>query len=138
MAPSMVQVAVRPSMRSAATNVSVFQCPCGTHPTRRFPRGKRPWCPRRRVVKRYVVMAFQPFFILFVGVEIIENDLQPLVRIFSHDFVHEFQKLLAAPTLLVGGLNLAGRHFKGSEQHRGVVALVIVAFSRQSTSIRQL
>jgi hypothetical protein len=39
MAPSMVQVAVRPSMRSAATNVSVFQCPYGTHPTRRFPRG---------------------------------------------------------------------------------------------------
>ena len=39
MAPSMVQVAVRPSMRSAATNVSVFQCPCGTHPTSRFLRG---------------------------------------------------------------------------------------------------
>src|SRR6516165_2896028 len=39
-------------------------------------------------------MAFQPFFILFVGVEIIENNLQPPVRILSHDFVHEFQNPL--------------------------------------------
>jgi hypothetical protein len=50
MAPSMVQGAGRPSMRSAATNVSVFQCPCGTQPTRRFPRGKRPW--RRTHLRR--------------------------------------------------------------------------------------
>src|SRR5690242_1177953 len=44
MAPSRTKLAVRPSTRRAATYVSVFQCPCGTDPTRRSPRGERPYC----------------------------------------------------------------------------------------------
>src|SRR5262245_27737459 len=31
-----------PLRRSAATKVMVFQCPCGTRPIRRSPRGQRP------------------------------------------------------------------------------------------------
>src|SRR6266496_5640167 len=41
-APSTANGAVIPLRRRAATNVIVFQCPCGTRQTRRSPRGQRP------------------------------------------------------------------------------------------------
>src|SRR5262249_47353783 len=40
--PSTVHGALMPLRRSAATKVTVFQCPCGTRPIRRSPRGQRP------------------------------------------------------------------------------------------------
>src|ERR1700692_1468174 len=40
--PSSTKGAVSPLWRRAATNVIVFQCPCGTRPTSRSPRGQRP------------------------------------------------------------------------------------------------
>src|SRR5215469_12962767 len=40
--PSTVHGALMPLRRSAATKVMVFQCPCGTRPIRRSPRGQRP------------------------------------------------------------------------------------------------
>src|SRR5215470_5773662 len=40
--PSKVHGARMPFRRSAATNVMVFQCPCGTRPIRRSPRRQRP------------------------------------------------------------------------------------------------
>src|SRR5262249_29340604 len=40
--PSTVHGARIPLRRSAATKVIVFQCPCGTRPIRRSPRGQRP------------------------------------------------------------------------------------------------
>src|SRR5207237_9134671 len=46
-APSITIGATSPSARSAATNVVVFQCPCGTAPTTRCPTGARPY---RRVI----------------------------------------------------------------------------------------
>ncbi len=42
MARSTTNGAVSPVRRRAPTNVIVFQCPCGTLPTRRSPRGQRP------------------------------------------------------------------------------------------------
>src|SRR5512136_998253 len=41
--PSVTNGAVIPRRRSAPTNVIVFQCPCGTRPIRRSPRGQRPF-----------------------------------------------------------------------------------------------
>jgi hypothetical protein len=41
-APSSTKGAVIPLCRRAATKVIVFQCPCGTRPTSRSPRGQRP------------------------------------------------------------------------------------------------
>src|ERR1700693_4374483 len=41
-APSTANGAVILLQRRAATNVIVFQCPCGTRQTRRSPRGQRP------------------------------------------------------------------------------------------------
>src|SRR5450759_814898 len=41
-APSSTKGAVIPLWRRAATKVMVFQCPCGTRPTSRSPRGQRP------------------------------------------------------------------------------------------------
>lgn len=40
--PSSTKGAVIPLWRRAATKVIVFQCPCGTRPTSRSPRGQRP------------------------------------------------------------------------------------------------
>src|SRR5882724_7329642 len=40
--PSIMKGAVIPLWRRAATKVMVFQCPCGTQPTNRSPRGQRP------------------------------------------------------------------------------------------------
>jgi len=40
--PSSTKGAVIPLWRRAATKVMVFQCPCGTRPTSRSPRGQRP------------------------------------------------------------------------------------------------
>src|SRR5712691_1841124 len=42
MAPSITYGAVIPLWRRAPTKVIVFQCPCGTRPTRRSPRAQRP------------------------------------------------------------------------------------------------
>src|ERR1700704_1481940 len=42
MEPSTTRGAVSPLRRRAATNVIVFQCPCGTRPISRSPRGQRP------------------------------------------------------------------------------------------------
>src|SRR5215210_457172 len=47
MAPSSTKGALIPSWRRPATNVVVFQCPQGTLPTTRCPRGPR---PRRRAI----------------------------------------------------------------------------------------
>ena len=40
--PSTTHGAVIPFQRKPATNVRVFQCPCGTQPSSRWPRGHRP------------------------------------------------------------------------------------------------
>jgi hypothetical protein len=39
---SMTNGAVTAPQRSPATKVVIFQCPCGTRPTSRLPRGARP------------------------------------------------------------------------------------------------
>ena len=41
-APSITRGATIPSSRRPATKVMVFQCPCGTYPTNRWPRRLRP------------------------------------------------------------------------------------------------
>src|SRR4030081_3860766 len=79
-------------------------------------------------------MALQPGVVLLVGVEIVKDDFEPPVRILSNHVVHEGEKLLAAPTLLVGSLDLTGRHLEGGKQRRGAVALVVVTVSRQGAS----
>ena len=65
------------------------------------------------VVEGNVGMALQPGVVLLVGVEIVKDDFEPPVRILSNHVVHEGEKLLAAPTLLVGSLDLTGRHLEG-------------------------
>src|SRR3982074_3569501 len=81
-------------------------------------------------------MALQPGVVLLVGVEIVKDDFEPPVRILSNHVVHEGEKLLAAPTLLVGSLDLTGRHLEGGKQRRGAVALVVVTVSRSPVRAR--
>lgn len=68
-------------------------------------------------------MAGEPFIILLVGIEVVENDLEAAAGMGSDDLVHEVEKLLSAPTFLVGGLDPAGCNLKGGEQGRCAVPL---------------
>src|ERR1700675_2670468 len=72
----------------------------------------------------------------FVGIEVVENDMDGGVGPSCYDVVHEVEELDTAPPLLVSCRHLSGSHLEGGEQRRGTVALVIVAMTAQRSAVR--
>jgi len=84
-------------------------------------------------------MTLEPAVVLgFVGIKVIEDDVDGGVGMRGDDIIHEVEELDAPPALLVRGRYLAGGYFEGGEQRRGTVALVIVAMSGQRSTVREL
>ena len=70
----------------------------------------------RRKVESYKRVAFQPFVVLLVRLQIVEDDLEPCLWIGGDEVIHEVEKFLAATAFLVRGPDLAGRNLKGGKQ----------------------
>lgn len=84
-------------------------------------------------------MTLEPAVVVgFVGIKVIEDDVDGGVGMGGDDIIHEVEELDAPPALLVRGRHLAGGYFEGGEQRRGTVALVIVAMSGQRSTVRKL
>ena len=95
--------------------------------------------PCRREVKTNVRVAPEPAIVPgFVGVEIVEDDVDGRVRVSGDDIVHEIEELDAPPPRLVRGGDLAGCYLEGGKQGGGAVALVIVAMAGQRPAVREL
>ena len=66
-----------------------------------------------------------------VGIEVIEETVDLLVRIGGHDGIHDVEELDPSTAFLVRGGDLARRHLEDGKRRRGAVALVIVAVAGQ-------
>src|SRR6266540_4172133 len=55
--------------------------------------------PRGCVVEGYERMTCEPFLVLLVRVQIVEDNFEAFPRVGGDDIVHECQELLASPTL---------------------------------------
>ena len=93
----------------------------------------------RSEVELHVWVPLKPAIILrLMGIEIVEDDVDGGVRIVREDIVHEIEEFDPAATILVGGGDLAGRHFKGRKEGRSAIALIVMTMTRQSPAIWQL
>ena len=95
-----------------------------------------PGGPGRREVERHVRMQLEPMVVPgFVGIEVVEHDVDGGVGPGGDDVVHEVEELDAPPPLLVSCRHLAGGHLEGGEQRRGAVTLVIMAMTAQRPAV---
>lgn len=70
-------------------------------------------------------MKFQPAIPFgFVGVEIVENDVDFACGVFRHNLIHEIEKLTASAPGIVSRFHLAGDHIQRGKQGRGSVAFI--------------
>ena len=77
----------------------------------------QPARPFRGVVEVHVGMACKPPVVPgLVGVEVVEDDVEPLAGIGRHHLIHEGEELVAAAALLVSGLHLAGSYLERREK----------------------
>jgi len=75
-----------------------------------------------------VRMSGQPPVVLgFMGIEIIQNDMQFCVTIHGDNVVHEVQKFPATATPVMGSSHQSRRHFQGGEQGRSPMSFILVA-----------
>jgi hypothetical protein len=88
----------------------------------------------RRKVESYKRVAFQPFVVLLVRIQIVEDDLEPCLWIGGDDVIREVEKFLAATAFLVCGPDLAGGNLKSGKQGRRAMPLVVVALPGQGAS----
>jgi hypothetical protein len=69
-------------------------------------------------------MFLQPALAFFVGVEIVENDVEFAIREGGNDTIHESEKLDTAPPLRMRGNDLPGGTFQRCKQGGGAVPFV--------------
>ena len=72
----------------------------------------------------------------FVGIEVVEHDMDAVSGQAATMSFHEVEKLDAAPPLLVSCRHLSGSHLEGGEQRRGALALEIGAMIAQHSAVR--
>src|SRR5436190_19602344 len=86
-----------------------------------------------------VAMTPEPAIVLrFVGVEIVEDDMDLVVRIIGDDPVHEVEELHPPATLLVSRQDLAIGEVEGGKERGGAVARVVMALTAERPSVGQL
>ena len=74
--------------------VPLSDCPCKGKPYFDL---IEPWRTCRREMKLHVGVGLEPVLVLFMGVEVVEDDVKLAVRKSRGDAVHEIEKLDAAP-----------------------------------------
>ena len=92
----------------------------------------------RREVEVDIGMRCQPCLIPLVGIEVVKDGMDLLVRIEGHDVVHEGKELDAPAALLVGGGHLARGQIERGKQCRGAVPLVVVTVAAERAPVGQL
>ena len=91
-----------------------------------------------RVVEMDVWVFRQPAVDLgLVGVQVVQDDVNFLIRVVHYEFVHKPQKLPSSAPLEVTGFDQPGRHVQGGEQGGRTVAFILVVEARQSFAIGQ-
>ena len=78
-----------------------------------------------------------PVMFRLMGIEVIKNYMQFLVRIKSYVLVHKVQELAAAAMAIVAGMSQSRSHFQSSEQGGGAMTFVLVAKPTERLSIGQ-
>ena len=74
----------------------------------------------------------------FVSIEIVQNHVDLLIRIFGDDRVHEIEELDPTPSLVVTGLHLSCGNIQRGEQCGPAMAFVFMGKSRDRLAVGQL
>jgi hypothetical protein len=94
---------------------------------------------RRGEMKPDVLVAAEPAIVFgFVGVEVVQDDVNFPVRMLGDDAVHKVRELDAPAAAVVAGFDQAGGHLERGEQGCGAVALVFMVEPRHRLAIGQL
>src|SRR5436190_1559197 len=80
----------------------------------------------------------EPALVLFVRVEIVEDDVKLAILEGGNEAVHEAEELDTTAALGMRRDDLAGGDFERCEQGGGAVPLVVVALACQGATVRQL
>src|SRR4030066_1463609 len=78
-----------------------------------------------------------PVMFGLMGIEVIKNNMQFLVRIKSYGLVHKVQELPAAAMAVMSGMRQSRSHFQSSEQCSGAMSFVLVAEPSKRLAIGQ-
>ncbi len=78
-----------------------------------------------------------PVVLRFMGIQVIENDMQLCVGIESDDTVHKVQELPATAVRVMAGWHQSGGHFQGSKQRGSSMSLILVTETSYGLSIGQ-
>src|SRR5271165_6940704 len=90
------------------------------------------------VVEVDVFVALQPAVMFgFVGIEIVENDMDLLLGIGAADAIHEIQELHPAAPLVRARLDQSGGHFQGGKQGGGAMAFIVMREPGEGLAVRQ-
>src|SRR4051812_26196420 len=92
---------------------------------------------RREMEVNVFVPGEPPVALGFVGLEVVEDDMNLAPAMARHDAVHEIEELDAAPALVVARCNLAIGDVEGGEQGRGAVPHVVVRPAADGAPVRQ-
>ena len=92
----------------------------------------------RREVKVDIGVAGEPGIVSgFVGVEVVEDNMEFLVRVSGDDLVHEGEEFFSPAPLSVHAGDLAGPNLKSSKQGGSSVPLVLMALTADGLAIGQ-
>src|SRR5579862_3075069 len=80
-------------------------------------------------MEMHVGVFFEPALVLFVGIEVVQDDVKLAARKGRNDAVHEAEKFDATPAPGMRGKDLSGGNLECGKQRRRAVALVIVALA---------
>ena len=81
------------------------------------------------------VSCLPPVMFRLMGIEVIKDYMQLLVRIKSYGLVHKVQKLTAAAMAIVAGMSQPRSHLQGGKQGGGAMTFVFVAKPTECLSI---
>lgn len=89
-------------------------------------------------MKFHIGMCFEPFLVLLVGAEIVENDVKLAVRKCCGHAIHKVEKLDPATSFRMRRKDLPGGDFQRGKQRGRAVPLVVVALPGQGPAVGQL
>ena len=89
-------------------------------------------------VKENVGMTRQPAVVLgFVGVEIVEDDVDLLLRVVGNQIIHEVQELTPPAAFVVPSFDLPRGHFERRKERRGTMSFVGVGKPHHRLAVGQ-
>ena len=83
-------------------------------------------------------MGFEPAILLgFMRIEIVQHNMNVLVRIFGHQLVHEIQKFASAPASIMPCMHQPSGYLQGRKERARAMALVFVCKASKRSTVRQ-